>query len=557
MTLITSTLSVRFRLALSLVGAVTLLAGGLAPVAASPPAGTLTSRNSMLDVLVAGGWEKPIITVGEKIGGYTFEAIPDGISVRKRTSKTVDVYLNHETSRVPFPLQAEGSQWSPTTNTTTSGTAPGTQNDYTNSLLSRLVVNRKTAGVISGTYVVQSDANYQRFCSQSIAGRKAGFSRPILFLNEEATDFVSRNGSAYPALPATEPPNEQAGVVVAYDIWTGAYKSIYGMGRLNHENSLALRGYGSPVVLTGDDTFVSNPPNSQLYMYRANSAKQLWNDNGHLYGFRADDYTTYNDYYDFTPGSTLSIPGEFVLLDDAAAKGPQAGLETASDSNSVFEFVRVEDMAYDRENPNIVYFADTGRGSASLPPAGYGQNPSTNGRIWKMVINDTVPTQVDSLSILYDGDLVALGQVPVIHQPDNVETTEDFLYVTEDPSSSNQGVSPGRIWRIALDGPNVGDAEIVAQVNQAYDGDVTMDVDGFANAGQGYWESSGIIDVSHLFGPNTFLVTVQAHSLWVTKQAGPDNWTRTGGAWTAGPDTYPDWMDKREGGQLILIKIPE
>lgn len=36
----------------------------------------------------------------------------------------------------------------------------------------------------------------------------------------------------------------------------------------------------------------------------------------------------------------------------------------------------------------------------------------------------------------------------------------------------------------------------------------------------------------------------------------PDNWTRTGATWSAGPDTYPDWALKREGGQLILVKIP-
>jgi hypothetical protein len=512
----------------------------------------------MLDVIVTGGWEKPIITVGESIGGFMFEAIPDGISARKRKGgKTVTIYVNHETSRVPFPLQAEGSNWMPTTNTTTSGTAPGTQNDYTNTLLSQMILNRKTAGVISGSYRIPSDANYQRFCSQFFAFRGANFDRPMILLNEEATDFVSRTGEAYPALPATEPPHEQAGVVVAYDVWTGAFKTIYGMGRLNHENSLALPGFGKPVILTGDDTFSSNPPNSQLYMYRAAHSRQLWKDKGALFGFRATDYTNYNDYYDFTPGSTTSITGEFVPISEAAAKGTQADLEAASDSQSVFEFVRVEDMAYDRDDPNIVYFADTGRASNSLPPVGYNQNPSTNGRIWKMVINETNPLLVDSLSILYDGDTTGLGVANVIHQPDNLESTDDFLYVTEDPSSANQTVAPGRIWRITTDGPNTGDAEVVAQVDQSYDGDGTMDVDGFTNAPQGYWESSGIVDVSSIFGPDTFLVTIQAHSLWVSKQAGPDNWTRTGGSWTPGPDTYPDWMNKREGGQLVLIKIPE
>ena len=37
-------------------------------------------------------------------GGYRFESIPDGISIGKTNGNgTVDIYVNHETSLVPFP----------------------------------------------------------------------------------------------------------------------------------------------------------------------------------------------------------------------------------------------------------------------------------------------------------------------------------------------------------------------------------------------------------------------------------------------------------------------
>ena len=50
----------------------------------------------------------------------------------------------------------------------------------------------------------------------------------------------------------------------------GKTKPIYGMGRLNHENSVAIPGFDELVVLSGDDTFQTNPPaSSQLYMYTA------------------------------------------------------------------------------------------------------------------------------------------------------------------------------------------------------------------------------------------------------------------------------------------------
>ena len=39
---------------------------------------------------------------------------------------------------------------------------------------------------------------------------------------------------------------------------------------------------------------------------------------------------------------------------------PQTALENWSNANNVFQFVRVEDMDYDPDNPRVVYFTDTG-----------------------------------------------------------------------------------------------------------------------------------------------------------------------------------------------------
>ena len=36
-------------------------------------------------------------------GGIQFESIPDGIALSKTGKGTVDLYVNHETSTVPFP----------------------------------------------------------------------------------------------------------------------------------------------------------------------------------------------------------------------------------------------------------------------------------------------------------------------------------------------------------------------------------------------------------------------------------------------------------------------
>ena len=409
-------------------------------------AGFKTSQAAMLDPAVPGAKVTPLITVGETLPGsnYMFESIPDGIALQKGHGWKVHAYVNHETSTVPFPF--------------TPGTPPvqGTGlNDFTNSLLSKLTLSRHGGGVLSGKYVIPSEANYQRFCSNFIASRKHGFERPLLFTNEEATDFVNRTGNAWPGTPG-----EQAGVVVAYDLRTGQYRSIYGMGRHNHENSVALEGYRHPVVLSGDDTF--SAPSSQMYMYLAENANAVWNDEGTLWAFRSSN-PAINDYGDLS--GSMSVAGEFIRVPTDIAKGDQTALETWSNANNVFQFIRVEDIAYDRKHRNVVYFADTGEPRA-LPDPATGRlrrgpsgtiGPWPNGRMFKMVLDRKDPKLVKSLSILIDGDArgaAGAGALDLIHQPDNVETTKDLLLFQEDPGSHNQyplGTgTTARIWAYDL-----------------------------------------------------------------------------------------------------------
>jgi hypothetical protein len=479
--------------------------------------GFRTSQAAMLTPVAPGTSVLPIITVGETLNsGYRFESIPDGISFRTRGQGRVDVYVNHETSTVPFPAGF---------------------NDFTNAMLSHLTINQHSAGVLQGRYVIPSEANYQRFCSNYLATEKEGFDRPLLFTNEEATDFVNRTGVAWPPGPGAE----QAGVVVAYDPKSNEYRTIYGMGRLNHENSVAVPGYNKPVVLTTDDTFTSNPPQSQLYSYIAPNSSAVWNDTGDLYGFVSDNPAV-NDYYDFPVGSSMSVSGTFVKIDKNIARGDQTQLEAESDRLNVFQFVRLEDVAYDKRPGmgNVVYIADTGRGATS---AGGNAFTSSNGRIWKLVLDPTDPTKVLSLSILIEGDDAPVKTLNEIHQPDNLETTAKGLYITEDPGSSQQfphgstdpNATTARLWRHDL---TTGVNTVVVKVDQSADEGPT-DEDAATTPGNlGAWESSGIIDVSSVFGPGAFLIDVQAGTLVVEEQ-------QIGGL------TY-----QREGGQLLLLRLP-
>jgi hypothetical protein len=516
-------------------------------VAGDNDSGFKTKQAAMLTGVAPGSTVTPIITVGDTMpGSYRFESIPDGIALHARGNGRLDVYVNHETSTVPFPYNANA-------------TPEANQNDFDNAQLSRLALNQHSAGVLNAKMVIQSNENFQRFCSNYLATRAEGFDRDLLFTNEEATDFVFRTGTAWPA-PTTDPPAEQAGVVVAYDVRTGQRKPIYGMGRHNHENSVAIPGFEDLVVLSGDDTFTSNPAQSQLYAYIAPSANAIWNDQGTLYGFKADDLTI-NDYYDIPVGSTASYDGHFVPIDKSAAQGDQTALENASDAAGVFQFVRIEDIAYDKRpgKSHVVYFADSGRGSNDASDNAFA---STNGRIFKLEFTDPKDPTAATLSLLVEGDDNLVKTFGEIHQPDNVETTAaGSLMVTEDPGSSQQfpvgssdpAATSARLWRVDLTAKEPDENKtIAAKVDQSADEGPT-DVDGVdpsvkAPGNLGAWESSGVVDASAVFGPGAFLVTVQAHTLWIEKK-------------TVAPADDPGPLKrgftiKREGGQLVLLRVP-
>jgi hypothetical protein len=581
----------------------TILAGAAlsaALVAVTPTAapakqkdGFKTSKPPMLIPVKAGSTVTPLLTVGDTLAsGYRFEAIPDGISLLNRGKQKVNVFVNHETGKVPFPWSATGGN-----------TEANAENDFDNAQVSRLTLNRDTAGTLRGSFAIDSSSGFQRFCSNYLATKAEGFSRNILFTNEETPDYVFRQEDSWPP-PIGDPNEEEAGVVVALDAKSGKHHSIYGMGRHNHENSVPVPGYGQPVVLSGDDTFTSGPlllpgsdpefAQSQLYSYIAKNTNDVLKDKGDLWAF-VSDTPGVDDYYDVPPGSQAPVTGHFIKVPRNIATGknpdgseiqaedvgypeppnngswqaeprwqqpppvpgvdgPQWVLQHWSDINNVFQFVRVEDIAYDKRPGmgNVVYIADSGRGRTAAQSL---DTPfrSTNGRVWKMVLDKQDPTKVTSLTVFVEGEDQPVKAPDEIHQPDNLESTPNGILVTEDPGSSQQFPAGGggdpnattaRLWYV----PIAGEAgkHVAARVDQSQDGPAGGDVDGRPPGNWGAWESSGIVDASKAFGPGAFLIDVQAHTLWIERAPGEDNFDPPG----------PDFTKKREGGQLLLIRIP-
>ena len=116
----------------------------------------------------------------------------------------------------------------------------------------------------------------------------------------------------------------------------------------------------------------------------------------------------------------------------------QTALEDWSNENNVMQFIRLEDLAYDKNDARVVYIADTGASGVApspgdreaAPAGGLGQAP--NGRIFEFVFNADDPLVVDSLTVLADGDAPGTNVFVPFTSPDNIDTSKKSLMVQED-----------------------------------------------------------------------------------------------------------------------------
>jgi len=110
--------------ALTVAAVIAVIAVIAASVASGGADGTAATSTPALLAASAPGVEiRPLISVGDKVGEYAFESIPDGIAVEKLAGNRANLYVNHETSLVPFPVGFS---------------------DFTNAILSKLVVDTKS-----------------------------------------------------------------------------------------------------------------------------------------------------------------------------------------------------------------------------------------------------------------------------------------------------------------------------------------------------------------------------------------------------------------------------
>ncbi|HEX6140555.1 MAG TPA: hypothetical protein VF013_08860, partial [Candidatus Limnocylindria bacterium] len=450
----------------------------------------VTDQDPFLTAAAAGVEIVPLINSGDEVFGDLFEGLPDGIGAVPAPGNQgyVDLYVNHENSHVPFL-----------------GTA-----DYVDSSVTRVRVDIASQSVIDMDVPLPASLGYIRFCSNFMAGPDQGFPHYTLITNEESNDVIPvPAGAPYGADPALTP-NRQAGYSLALDTVTGKVTTLFGAGRHNHENQVVVPGgWNGMYSLSGDDTF--SAPSSQLYLFGSPKWQTYIQGDGQLWAFRVtatdegavdatDPFNDANDYLEIDTGDHWS--GEFIPVPEDIARGltgdaPQTALENWSNANNVFQFIRIEDIDYDPDNPRVVYFADTGTNRLAEDPntgrlfrGPSGTGVTENGRIFRIELNADDPTQVDDFSILADANDLGM------RSPDNLDVGHDTIMVQEDTSSFS------KIW--------------------AYD----MGADSWtpvAATAMADAESSGILDVSDTFGDGWWALVVQDHTPadWVASEPAP------------------------------------
>ncbi len=523
----------------------------------------------------------PLVNSGDVAFGDTFAGLPDGIGVvpRKkhfpdwlpylgRSADYVDLYVNHEESHVPFGTVA--------TNVFA---------DTQDSSVTRVRISTKPPyNVIDMEVVLPGTAGFIRFCSSTMAGPREGFPFYTLLLNEESNDLLPvPAGAVYGADPSTTP-NRQAGYTVWLNTVTKKYDVIANAGRHNHENTVVIPGgWRHKIVgLSGDDTFTStssptHPNLSQLYMFAGRNWLDYTRDTGTLYAFRvtgtqagplADPASATNGANDFFEIAAGLAPwtGEFIPVPANVAQGydpayptkaPQDVLEDWSNDNNVFQFIRVEDIDYDPDNPRVVYFADTGNtrlletpvgGPVGVPgegrlyraASGTAGTSSSVGRIFKMVLNAQNPLIVDQFSVVVEASSLNDGTGRTMISPDNVDAGSNSLMVQEDTTNAH-------IWRW--------------DYGSTWTHIATVDsVPTSPNTDPG--ESTGIMDMSPWLGAGWWALNVQAHqdpdqlalgAVHTDQYLDPNFQVWSGGPIPPGGANY---RLHREKGQLLLMHVP-
>lgn len=516
-------------------------------------------------VLGEDGWEaSEILTIGETINGYTPVGILDGIGAYKLNRRTVRVLVNHE-----LP-QNQGYAYDVSDGMGGTFSMKGARVSYFD-------IDRNTMEIVDGglAYDTIYDANgdiaedisflannfvgFTRFCSSGLYepqkfGRGKGLKDRIYFTGEEDGGSFNPVGGAVWALDPED-----------FSIW---HVPAMGRGAWENNTEICTGSKNTVAFILADDTSPFDADGdgekeaAPIYLYigtkdpQGDFPAQNGLRDGKLYVWVPKN-PNINDPSDFNTSGTQS--GEWVEIDNAPTGTPsedgstgydeygyptQRTLWTRAEAAEAFQFSRPEDVSTNPKRCNEAVLASTGRSSD------FG-GADRVGTIY--TIKTDFKTLKATVSIIYDGDA---DPAQTLRSPDNLDWADDgFIYVQEDRAVDDLfgagAVNPNEAGIVKLN-PKNGKVKRIANIDPSVvlDASIVPATDAVdQDAGEvGSWESSGILDVSKLFGMDDederlFIFDVQSHGI-VDQSA-------------INPASRINDDDLVEGGQLLFLKLDD
>lgn len=462
---------------------------GFSAQAASGPS---SSQSPYLVPQTAGVEFTSILTVGDEVKKkhkgdetYRMAGIPDGLGVYENGDGTITVLMNHELRDTVGVVRAHGAK---------------------GAFVSKWQIRKKDLKVLNGEDLIKNiiissgTTTLSRLCSADLGAPTAyfnsetgkGLSEAVIFLNGEESG-----------------PTGRAFAHLASGRQHGTSYQLPVLGTASWENLVASPYEQDKTIVAGMDDGSANA--SKVYIYvghkqeHGNPVELAGLTNGISHHVKIAGYAT-----EGSVNGSVAIPDNLNVPFTLVTDGSGTGLN------------RVEDGAWDTQNPNRFYFVTT-----------YSFNGNT--RLWRLTFSDiTEPEAGGTIEILVNGAVSGQKMLDNI----TVDAAGD-VWMQEDVGNNPH---LGKVWKYQA---ATGVLTSVAQHDPSrFIAGAAHDIDG-TDGKQSDEESSGIVEVTEMFdkvkGYDTdnfryFLLDVQAH------------YTSVNGV--------PLDAELVEGGQLLMMKAP-
>jgi len=474
--------------------------------------GFQTLAPAYLEATASGVEITPLLTVGDSVvdnysangaalPSYRMVGLPDGMGAFDNKNGTFTVLMNHEIRDTLGAIRDHGSQ---------------------GAFVSRWVIDKSTLEVLEGDDLIKqvylwntatdsfdlATTAFNRLCSADLPDATAFYNAASgkgtaarIFMNGEE----SSSGRAFAHIATG------AAAGTSWELpWTGKYA---------WENHVASPYAQDKTIVMGlDDSsrlYSAAPENatepSEVYVWVGQKQttgldiEKAGLVDGILHGMRVG--TPGN--YDANEGTVSSGERfELVALSDQTDNSTFAPLQTESIAKTITQFRRVEDGAFDPNNPNDFYFVTTDQFGAS----GFS-------KLWRLRFDDiTSPEDGGTIEILINGagtgSNIGFGTGEMF---DNIAVDKMGRVLLQE-DVGNQALL-GKVW--IYDIASGATLEVARHESDFFiDTDLVTagvqsvkDLDPAIAGNQGTQdeESSGIIDLSGILGEGYYLLNVQAH----------------------------------------------